>query len=64
MDQEVIEQLRHDNATISDERNRLASRLQIAETEIAELRRAVNDAKSLRTQNDHLLQVSWRILHD
>ena len=64
MDQEVIEQLKHDLGSIAQERDSLGSRLQRAETEIDELRRTVNDAKSLKTQYDHLLQVRWRILHD
>ena len=58
IEQEFIDQLRHDNASISQERDALASRLQQAELDIGELRRTVNDAKSLKTQYDHLLQVS------
>ena len=64
MEEEVLDQLHREVSTIGAERDSLASRLKHAETEIDELRKTVNDAKSLKTLYDHLLQVSERILHD
>ena len=59
LDQEFIDQLRRENEVCAAERDELNDRLSAAKAEADELRRIVQEAKSIQTAYAHLLQVRF-----
>lgn len=57
LDQEFFDQLQRENQVCAVERDELQDRLLQAKAETFELRRILQEAKSVQTAYDHLLQV-------
>jgi regulator of replication initiation timing len=54
---DFIDQLKLENEVCAAERDELQDRLSLAKAETDELRRILQEAKSVQTAYDHLLQV-------